>query len=598
MTGLFPWQGPFEALPVYVPSVRPGFTAWATVFAYPNGDVGLSFDETVREAHPHLAKTRLEMAEAACVPVSYGSVECGSPDQTAYRVFMRSRDGLRFTETGRCLRAKSAYCCAALPDGRLIGFDVPRRNDEGTAWADWLRVQESWDGGSTWMGEKRILRGNMPYQWRMRTLKDGTILLLISLQGSPWGEGRDRATRHTCFPGETPLNRIQACFLTTRDGKNFSPPHYILPGIGAHEYDVCEPEPGTLLFIAGDVQGTPVGRQIVRRTEDGWINGPLLPIGQGAPEHPRENPQGGFVPETIIWDEKTECILGYRRNQGYALSADWGENWVRTEPDAAVPKLYQPVMLRLPGGFIGVYGHIGGDNGFGQRDMCIWGQKLRPDCAAHLPAGAKLTLHRRMNEEKTQYLNAFEATLTCHGKNTAGKTLRFRFLPFWKKDGRVNTLPLQESPLFVDAETDSKGTARARIGLFDGKADIHEAYQVDVSWAGDADIAPCQGPSMTVMALTPVRGVSYPYDGYFAEGTLFLSPAFLNDYPDALEKLKSAEGQDTLPKGLLPDAAEERLLACGVLEKQADGDLGWIRSIHAPRLLHDVRPMLTGDEYV
>ena len=140
MTDLFPWQGPFEAQPVYLPSVRPGFVAWATVFAYPDGDVGLSFDETLRQAHPCPQKARLEMAEAACVPVSYGSVECGAKDQTAYRVFLRSRDGLRFTETGRCLRARSAYCCAALPDGRLIGFDVPRRNDEGTAWADWLSL--------------------------------------------------------------------------------------------------------------------------------------------------------------------------------------------------------------------------------------------------------------------------------------------------------------------------------------------------------------------------------------------------------------------------------------------------------------------------
>ena len=46
--------------------------------------------------------------------------------------------------------------------------------------------------------------------------------------------------------------------MTTRDGRTFSEPHYILPGIGAHEYDVVETLGGRLLFIAGDVQGTPV----------------------------------------------------------------------------------------------------------------------------------------------------------------------------------------------------------------------------------------------------------------------------------------------------------------------------------------------------
>ena len=103
---------------------------------------------------------------------------------------------------------------------------------------------------------------------------------------------------------------------------------------------------------------------------------------------------------------------------------------------------------------------------------------------------------------------------------------------------------------------------------------------------------------MTVMALTPVRGVPYPYDGYFAEGTLYLSPAFLRDFPDALHQLKTALGRETLPEGLLPKAAAERLIACGALQKDEHGGLRWIRSVHAPRPLNDVRPMLTGDEYV
>ncbi len=598
MMKYLPWEGPFLARPVYVPAVRPGFTAWATAFAYPDGDTGLSFDETVRRPNPNLRKMRLEMAEAACVPVSYGSVECGSPDQTTYRVFMRSRDGLHFTETGRCLRSESPYCCAALPDGRLIGFDVPRKNDDGTAWADWLRVQESSDGGSTWTNERRILRNCVPYMWRVRTLRDGTIILLLSLHGSPWGVGRERATRHTYFPGETTLNRIQACFITTRDGVHFSPPHYILPGIGAHEYDMCEPEPNLLLFIAGDVQGTPAGRQTVRLTEDGWINGPLLPVGQGAPENPEENPQGGFLPETLVWDDRTGCILGYRRNQGYSISADLGENWVRTEPDDGVPKLYQPVMIPLPDGYAGIYGHIGGDNGFGQQDMCIWGQRLRPDCGAELPAASSLTLHRCMNGGKTRYLNCFEACLTCHGKKTAGKKLRFRLQPFWNDDGSVNTLPLEKSPVYLEAETDGDGIARIHAEMFDGTADIHQAYRIDVYWAGDGEVSACQGPAMTVLAMTPERNNPYPYDAYFAEGILFLSPSFLRDYPDAADRLETVKDLDTLPSGVLPETAEKRLEACGALVRGSGGSLRWAVSVHAPKPLSEVKPMLTGDEYI
>ncbi len=597
MEDRFPWEGPFEARPVYIPAVRPGFAAWATVFACPGGGVGLSFDEVVREKNPAFLGTKLEMAEAACVPVSYGSVECGTEDRTAYRVFMHSRDGVNFTETGRCLRSKGAYCCAALPDGRLIGFDVPRRNEDGTAWADWLRVQESRDGGSTWRGERRILKGNTPYMWRVRTLRDGTVVLLLSLQGSPWGVERERQTRHTAFPGETMLNRVQACFITTRDGMHFSPPHYILPGIGAHEYDMCEPKEGTMLFIAGDVQGTPAGRQTVRRTGDGWINDPLLPIRRGAPADPSSDPQGGFLPETFVWDERSGCILGYRRNQGYCLSADLGENWVRTEPDQGVPKLYQPMMIPLSDGYAGLYGHVGGDSAFGQHDMLLWGHRLRADCAHRLPSGASLSLKRCMNDRKTQFINCFEGRLICPGRNTAGKKLRFCFLPFWNKDGSVNTEPLDSSSPYLESETDASGTARARVPLYDGIPDIHLAYRIWICWPGDGEIAACDGPSMTVLSFTPVRGDPFPYDGFFAEGTLYLSPDFLRCFPGALEDLQRARGLDVLPTGILPPEAEERLLACGVLRKGDGGGLCWIRSVHAPRALNDVKPMLTGDEY-
>lgn len=65
----------------------------------------------------------------------------------------------------------------------------------------------------------------------------------------------------------------------------------------------------------GDVQGTPVGRQFVTPSPDGWLNGTLYPICTGAPGDPVRDPQGGYVPETIAWDAQRGCIVGYRRNQ-------------------------------------------------------------------------------------------------------------------------------------------------------------------------------------------------------------------------------------------------------------------------------------------
>lgn len=49
--------------------------------------------------------------------------------------------------------------------------------------------------------------------------------------------------------------------------------------------------------------GNAVGRQIVSRSGSGWVNGTLLPIRDGAPPDPAADPQGGFVPETLVWDD-------------------------------------------------------------------------------------------------------------------------------------------------------------------------------------------------------------------------------------------------------------------------------------------------------
>lgn len=212
LTDSIPWRGDFEQKLVYAPEKRPGFVAWVTAFPYGDGSIGISFDETLEAENPDFIPPRLEFAEAAGVPVSYCSVEGGSARQRSYRVYMRSVDGVNFTETGRCGRREGSLCNAGFPDGRIVGFDVPRYNDERTGWSDCIRVRESRDGGSTWTDVRRLLEGTAPYLWRVRCLRDGTLVVLASLYGTPWGPGRERATRNTMLPGETYQSKIQPFF--------------------------------------------------------------------------------------------------------------------------------------------------------------------------------------------------------------------------------------------------------------------------------------------------------------------------------------------------------------------------------------------------
>ena len=272
---------------IYEPADALGFTAWTDCFDYQNGRLGLSFKEIRRAHDAAFVPPRLEMGEAIGAPVSYCSAECGSADTVSERVYMASDDGgEHWYETGRCPLAEGSFLNAGFADGRLVGLDVGRVNAARTGWCDYIAVRESTDGGSTWTETAHLLEGCAVYLWRLRRLRDGSLLVLASFYGTPWGAGCERATRNTMLPGETYLNKIQTFFLHSPDGRSFSGPHYVLPGIGAHEYDAAELSDGRLLFVAGDVQGTPVGRQLVRRSAQGFINGPLLPIGAGAPPEP------------------------------------------------------------------------------------------------------------------------------------------------------------------------------------------------------------------------------------------------------------------------------------------------------------------------
>ena len=290
-------------------------------------------------------------------------------------------------------------------------------------------------------------------------------------------------------------------------------------------------------------------------------------------------------------------LVGSRRNKPYSCSNDFGENWF--ELDGLPPSLYQPFMQLMPDGSIANFGHRGGDQGFGQEDMYIGADLFRVENA--LPQSTRLTLRRELSPDGNHYENRYAATLTAGGKPVAGQTLRFRFRPSWTEEGAPSTLPAEDSPIQPEAVTDESGTARVHVADYDGIGDIHFSYISDVVFrpAEGSGFLPCNGPSIAGMALRPHRATRWPYDAYFAEGSLFLSPALTDEYPGLMEKLEPLCGLpgDELPAGTLPEGAVGRLLQSGVL-RQTKGGLRWISSVHAPVPLAKVLPMSEGDWYL
>ncbi|CAL8979674.1 hypothetical protein PROP_02891 [Propionicimonas sp. T2.31MG-18] len=578
---------------VYAPAVRPGFTAWVTAFEYGDGSIGVSFKETTQAGNPTYERPTLEMGEAAGSPVSYGAIDFASPLLVSERVYLRTTDGERYIETGRCPIEEGAFTNIGFPDGRIIGLEVRRVNDARTGWCDEIDVRESTDGGSTWTVLPPLLAGTSCYVWRVRRLRDGTIVVLASLYGTPWGVDRERTTRNTMFPGETYLSKIQTFFLTSSDGRTYSGPHYVLPGIGAHEYDMVERPDGSLLFIAGDVQATPVARQVVERRDGAWINGSMLAIALGAPADPSANPQGGWVPETVV-ARADGLLVGARRNKPYSVSNDDGRNWLPVE--GMPPSLYQPFLITMPDGTLANFGHVGSDSPFGHQDMTI-GVDLF-DIENTLLPSPRLTLRRLLDDAGDQYLNRFAARLTVGGEPLAGAELTFRFVEVWNPDGSFTTCPQSEAPYQLTAVTDRDGTAVVHAAAFDGRGDINLYYNADVVYRPSTGI-PVDGPMMVTIALTPRRGDDQPHEAYFMEGTLYIADRLEADHPGLIALLGATAPQDDpgLDVPGLPPGALARLAAAGVVE-QADGAWRWISSVHAPHTLAAVRPMPHDDQYV
>ena len=578
----------FDQRTIYYPQVRPGYAAWANLFQFGNGDLGIAFNELRRGKNADFAPPTLEFTEAVGMP--YGMLNVAEPmadpNMISEYVHLRSTDkGETWVETGRCPVRTRHYWCAGFPDGRMVR--IYTAEDYANPYGDGFRtlVEESFDGGNTWARIADFLPDCYINMFKFKKLSDGRLVAAGSIRQS-WGPGGKKITRHLQIPDQ--CFAMEAMFIVSEDGGHtWDGPHYVFPGIVAWEFDFVELPGGDLLFINSTVQSGPPVRQISRNTDTGYVNDPLMHIRRGRPED--DNICSGFVPEAIAI-RPDGLIIGAKRHCPYACSKDLGANWY--EIDGAPPSVYQPMCDILPDGRLLTVWHYDGDPTFGRFDMYIGTHAFRVE-ADNVPRPTRLELRRDLTEDRSRYRNAFNAELTAEGKPLPGREVGLRVQSVWRpSDGLHDPRDVSESPDVRVAVTDEAGVARFELAEKDAAPDIHAGYWVMPRFSpkpGDP-AAPCDGPKYMAYPIVAVRNQLQPYAAFTANGTIFISPETSRRFPDLAEMIGKFDGRD-------PDAALDQWIAAAGGEARAreilsllvdsrllhlgdDGLYRWYRAVH------------------
>ena len=461
---------------VYHAAERPGYACWCALWTDEPGAVYLAFAEKRRAPNPLWQPVPLDFWESMGLPVKYHTSFCnGSRDVVTELVVLKSIDNATtWTEIGRSpSRVINAFSWASLPDGSIIRVISDDYVAFDPAYEPELRAEVSRDGGNTWELRSVLLKGYHAYGYRLKRLRDGTLVQRAGYSEG-FGPGRARQTRHT---KRSFVRQERTCgvFISTDDGKSWSPPLTAFPGIdGAGESDFVELPDGDLLFVNSPDSGPQV-RQKFRRAGNGFTPGPVFDI------------VSGVSPETLV-QTRSGLLVGALRYVGTedsgicTCSNDEGATWHRIED---VPRVnYQPYMVELADGRLLCAWHIGGDCFFGEMDQWVGTHRFRVE--AELPPPATLNLTRDTDPDGTKYINSYTATLSLNGRPLPGRTVSFGYHQRGSDDAAKSRDP-RTTGTVVTAATDEQGRARLDLGQFDELTYMHEWYRVTAWFDPDAD---------------------------------------------------------------------------------------------------------------
>ena len=528
-----------EIRDVYHPKVRPGYACWVSLWRAPTGELLIASDEKRRAPNQSYKPIPLDFYESMGLPIKYQVSFCnGSPDVLNESVIMRSKDeGESWEEIGRSDTGglMNVFAYTSLPDGTILrGIDTSYLSFAESD-IPVTGIQKSTDGGNTWVLDSILLEGDFcGCMYRLKRLRDDTLVALC-IYSMSFGPGRPSQQRGGSKPNRLSPH-LAGLWISADNGKTWTGPTIILPGISAPEPDFTELPSGDLLVLNSSVQHGAQMRQIIHRKKNGLLPGTVYRVVDGT------------VPETVCTTENG-LLVGAARGGPYVCSNDRGATWNEI---SGLPKCeYQPFIIELNDGRFLCAWHMHGDCTFGEHHQFV-GQHVFSLDATKLPETAQLELTRDLNEEKTQYINSYTAHLSAYRKDLPNRRIRFHTQMRYRDTYDLS--PPAPEPKEIIKETDKNGNARLDISEL--YPDVPKEINIHQSYEAKAFFTPEEGDPFNAAVssqyhaylLTPAIGKANSCPLYVAGCKLFVSCEVLEEIPEIkeiVEKIGTPRNIDT-----------------------------------------------------